>query len=67
MISNCISDDITPYMNISNMVITLLMHLTVFVYHKKNCLKLEPCNTHKAACNQTKCDVIKDVKLFQTI
>ena len=30
-------------------------------------LKLEHCKLHKAACHPMKCDVINDVKLFQTI
>ena len=30
-------------------------------------LKLKHCKPHKAACHQTKCDVINDVKLFPTV
>ena len=31
------------------------------------CLILECCKPHKAACHQTKCDIINDVKRFPTI
>ena len=30
-------------------------------------LKLERCKPHKGVCHPTKCDVINDVKLFQTV
>ena len=60
MISERISDDISPQMKILNMVITILMHLRSF-------LSSERCKLHNVACHTTKCDVINDVKLFPTV
>ena len=55
MISELISEDIPPQMNILNMVIPVLMHFC----------SLEHCKPHNAAL--MKCDVINDVKLLPTI
>ena len=56
MISDNISDNIPPQMNILNIVNPILQFA----------LKLERCKPHTVACHPTKCDVINDVKLFPT-
>ena len=60
MISESISDDITPQMKILNMVIPIHALLQFR-------LELERWKLHKAACHQMRCDVIYDVKLFPTV
>ena len=55
MISERISIDIPPEINIFNMVILILMHSAVLS-------QIERCARHP-----TKCDVINDVKLFPTV
>ena len=62
MISDCISDDISPKMKILNMVIPILMHNALLQFY----LKFERYKPLKAACHLTKCDVINEVKLFPT-
>ena len=57
MISERISDDIPPQMNILNMVIPILMHFCSLISNF----------SVKAARHPTKCDVINDVKLFPTV
>ena len=61
MISERISDDILPQMNILNMVISILMHFCSFY------LKLERCKPHKVASHPTKCEVFNNFKLFPTV
>ena len=63
MISERISDDISPQMKILNMVIPILMHFCDWQFE----LKLERCQLHKAARHPSKCDVINDVKLLPTV
>ena len=54
MNSDCISQDISPGYVCSNALLQFR-------------LKLELCKLHKVACHPTRCDVINDVKLFQTV
>ena len=61
MISERIFDDIPPQMKILNMVIPILMHFCILN------LKLERCKPDKASGHPRKCDLINDVKLFQTV
>ena len=61
MISECISDNKPPQMNILNMVNP--HSNAILPFH----LKLECCKLHKAAHHRTKCDVINDIKLFPTV
>ena len=58
MISDHISDDIPPQMEILNVVIPILVQFR---------LKLECCKPLKAAHHPTKCDIINDVKLTPTV
>ena len=64
MISDRISDDIPPQMEILNMVISILMLFCCFVsnWSVASCIKL-----HKGVRCQMKCDVINDVQLFPTV
>ena len=59
MISDCISDDIPPLIEILNMAIPILILFCS--------LKLERCKPRKAAHSPTKRDVINDIKLFPTV
>ena len=59
MISDCISGDIPPQMKILNMVVPILMHFCSF--------ELELCKPHIAACNPTKCHIIIDVTISESI
>ena len=62
MNSDCISDYISPQMNILNMVIPIFNASLQFR------LKLESCKPNKAARHPTICYIINnDVKLFPTI
>ena len=68
MISDCISDNMPPQMNILNMVIPILMHFCACLPLKSSLhIKLECCKLHKTACHQRKCDEINGVKLIQTV
>ena len=60
MISERISDDIPPQVEILNLVISINAPLQ---FH----LKFEGCKPHKAAHSQKKCDLINEVKLFLTV
>ena len=60
MISERISDNISPQMKILNMVIPI--QCTSVVSSRIGALE-----AHKAAHHPTRCDVINDVKLFPTV
>ena len=64
MISERISDDIPPQMNILKMVIPILMRFYNLVsnWTVASCIK-----SHKGVRHHTKNDVINDVKLFRTV
>ena len=64
MISERISDDILPKIKILNMVIPILMRFYSLVSNWSVKSRIKP---HKAPRQQTKCDVITDVKLFPTV
>ena len=61
MISERISDNISPQMEILNIVIPILMHFCSFVSN------LEGYKAHKAAVYPMKCEVFNDIKLFPTV
>ena len=63
MISDRISDDISPQMNIHNMFIHILVHICSLV----STLELGNFKLHKIACHPMECDVINDVKLYATV
>ena len=60
MISERISDDISPQMKILNMVIPILMHFCSFVLNER-------CKPRNTARHPTTYDVINDVKLFPAV
>ena len=64
MISEHISDDIPPPMNILNMVIPILMRFSSLFSNWSFASRRKP---HKGICHQVKCDMINDVKLFPTV
>ena len=64
MISERISDNITPQMKILNTVISVLMRFYILVSNLSVASHKKP---HKGVCHPTKCDVINDVKLFPTV
>ena len=61
MISERISDDIPPQNENCEYGYP---HSNVLLHSR---LKFECCKPHKAVRHPTKCDVINDVKLFQTV
>ena len=64
MISEGISDDIPSQIKILNMVIPVLMRF----YRLFSNWSVESCiKSHNGVRHATKCDVIIDVKLFQTV
>ena len=66
MVSDPISNHISPQMDILNMVIPILMHLGLSFLPLKSlfCLKMEHCKPHTATCHPRKGDIIHDAKLF---
>ena len=56
MISEHISNDIPPQIKILTTVIPILMHFYSFLS-----------KPYKVTCHPTECDIINDVKLFQTV
>ena len=67
MISDLISDDIPPQMNILGMFIPILMHCSSGC----TCLLLKSVLSQigalQAICQPMKCDLINDIKLFPTV
>ena len=64
MISERISDDISPQIKILNMVIPILMRFYSLVSNWSVASHIKP---YKGVRRPTKCDVINDVKLFLTV
>ena len=64
MISERISEDISPQMKILNMVIPILMSFYSLVSNWSVASRIK---LHKVVCHPTKCDIINDVKLFLTV
>ena len=64
MISERISDDIPPHMNILNMAIPILMRFYSLVSNWSVVSRIKP---YKGARHPIKCDVTNGVKLFPTL
>ena len=65
MISNHILDNMSPQINILNMVIPILIYFSTCLLLKSLFyLKSEYCKPHKAVSHPTKCDLIYDVNYF---
>ena len=62
MISDHISDNIPPQINIFNMFIVIFMHICPCL--PLNLYLVSKWNVAKAACYSTKSDVINNVKYF---
>ena len=64
MTSEHISDDIPPQIKILNTVIPILISFYSLISNWSVANRIKP---QKAPCQQTKCDVINEVKLFSTV
>ena len=65
VISDSISSDTSPQVNILNAVIPILMHFCANLPLKSLFfLKLDHCKLHKSTCHPTNYDVMNEVKLF---